>query len=231
MAEWRLLRGWKGDALTARFAQLDAVRKEQDVREEEMTSATGWHHYFSESVIARRSEASGTSETDELFQRACTALASYQFSDPSIVFAHFDPAAPLLQRMMLLEIKVFGLHYLCPVLVTKIRDDAGVYGFRYDTLEGHIERGVEWFLLSKTPDGEIRFRIEARWRPGDLPNWWTRVGFKLLSGRYQRMWHRRAHYRMSLFAHLGPAGMPAAGTPSPRLRRPEVTFTYHTKQR
>lgn len=225
MAEWRLLRGWQSDALRARFSQLEAAHDRQDVREEEMTSATGWHHYFSESVIAQASAA------DDLFQRARTALASYQFSDPSIVFAHFDPAAPLIQRVMLLEIKVIGLHYLCPVLVTKVRDEPGVYGFRYDTLEGHIERGVEWFLLSKNAAGEIRFRIEARWRPGELPNWWTRVGFAILSGHYQRMWHRRAHYRMSLFAHLGSTTSAAAGGSASRPRRPDVRFTYQTKRR
>ena len=33
----------------------------------------------------------------------------------------------------------------------------GVFGFRYDTLEGHIERGVEWFLLTKTTGEKSAF--------------------------------------------------------------------------
>ena len=112
--------------------------------------------------------------------RARVALAAYQFSNPDIVVAHFDPETALLHRRILLEIKVLGLRYLCPAVVHRVRDEGNVYGFRYDTLEGHIERGVEWFLLTKNEVGEIRFRIEARWQRGRLPNWWSRVGFVLL---------------------------------------------------
>jgi uncharacterized protein (UPF0548 family) len=48
-------------------------------------------------------------EGEQRFERARVALANYQFSDPNIVIAHFDPALPLLGRRMLLEIQVLGL--------------------------------------------------------------------------------------------------------------------------
>ena len=224
MAEWRLLTGWTSDALKARVDALAGVARNFEAEEHEMTGEAGWHHYYSEAIIAR--EPGDTVR----FERAQAALANYRFSDPGIVVAHFDPAGPLLTRRMLLEIKVLGLRYLCPAIVSQVRDEPGVYGFRYDTLDGHIERGVEWFLLTRNAEGEIRFRIEARWQHGDLPNWWSRIGFMVLSGYYQRRWHREAHRRMSLFAHYGSLDRPRRDASGLTHQGVDVTFTYHTKR-
>lgn len=225
MSEWRWLRGWSSDALRARLEALSAVGRNFDAADEEMDDAHGWHHYHSEAVIAL--EPVG----NECFERARVGLASYQFSDPRIVVAHFDPAGPLLARRILLEIKVLGLRYLSAALVTRVRDEGGAYGFRYDTLEGHIERGMEWFLLTKNERGEIRFRIEARWKHGDLPNWWSRLGFALLSGPYQRRWHRQAHRRLSRLAHYGSTARPPRDAAGLTHQGVDVTFTYHTKRK
>lgn len=225
MAEWRLLRGWPSDALRERLQRLTGAPLNVDTDEAAMTGDAGWHHYHSEAVIAREREG------NELFDRACVALANYQFSDTRIVIAHFDPASTLLGRPMLLEIKVLGLHYLCPALVNRVRQEPGVFGFRYDTIEGHIERGVEWFLLTKNDAGEIRFRIEARWRPGELPNWWSRIGFALVAEPYQRRWHRQAHRRMSLLAHFGSTKRPPRDAAGLTHQGVDITFTYHTKRK
>lgn len=145
------------------------------------------------------------------FHRARRALERYAFSDPGIVEAHFDPRTPLQGRRLLLELKVPLLRYLSGVLVTEVRDetsqDTSTYGFRYDTLEGHIERGWEWFLIRKDhASGAITFHIAASWLPGDFPNWWSRVGFALVGSRYQRRWHRLAHERMMAFAQEATVG-------------------------
>jgi uncharacterized protein (UPF0548 family) len=225
MAEWRLFRGWSSEELRTRLESLARVSRNFTSREEEMTGDQGWYHYYSESVIAREPEGAA------LFERASVALANYQFSNPRIVVAHFDPAAPLLDRRILLEIKVLGLHYLCPALVSSVRDDGNVYGFRYDTLDGHIERGLEWFLLTRNAQGEIRFRIEARWQRGHFPNWWSQLGFMVLSGPYQRRWHRLAHQRLSLLAHYGSAGRPPRDAAGLTHQGIDVVFTYHTKRK
>lgn len=225
MAEWRLFSSWSSEELRPRLDALAQTPKNFTDEEEEMTGDRGWHHYYSEAVIANEPHGS------LLFERAKTALANYQFSDPGIVVAHFDPAGPLLQRRILLEIKILGLRYLCPALVTHVRDDGNVYGFRYDTLEGHIECGMEWFLLTKNTAGEIRFRIEARWQPGNFPNWWSRLGFMVLSGPSQRRWHRRAHHRLSLLTHYGSTRRPSRDAEGLTHQGLEVAFTYHTKRR
>jgi uncharacterized protein (UPF0548 family) len=225
MTEWRPLKGWSSEELRVRLERLRSAPLNFSGAEEELTGERGWHHYHSEAIVAR--EAGG----DDCFRRARVALSNYQFSDPAIVVAHFDPESALLGRRILLEIKVLGLHYLCAAMVTQVRDEPGVYGFRYDTLEGHIERGMEWFLLTKDDAGGIRFRIEARWQPAPMPNWWSRAGFSVLSGFFQRRWHRRAHRLMSLLAHHGSTRRPprdAAGLTHQGL---DVTFTYHTKRK
>jgi uncharacterized protein (UPF0548 family) len=223
MAEWRVLRGWSNQALQARLGRLATVPLNFAASEEQMTGEHGWHHYFSESVIAQDDDAAAR------FARARVALSSYRFSDPRVVTAHFDPGTPLLMRRLLLEINVLGLHYLCPALVNRVRDEPGLYGFRYDTLDGHIERGVEWFLLTRGAGGEIRFRIEARWQRGELPNWWSRIGFALLARHYQRRWHRQAHRRLSLFAHYGSLTPPRGDGSGLTHQGVHVTFTYPTK--
>jgi uncharacterized protein (UPF0548 family) len=225
MTEWRFLRGWSSESLKIRVEKLAAVPRNFAVVEEDMTGERGWEHYHSEAVIAREAEG------DAGFARARAALAGYQFSHPSIVVAHFDPATPLLKRVILLEIKVLGLRYLCPALVSQVRDEGRVYGFRYDTLEGHIERGVEWFLLTKNEHGDIRFRIEARWQRAPMPNWWSRLGAAVLTGHYQRRWHRQAHRRMSLLAHYGSTEPPRRDAAGLTHQGVDVTFTYHTKRR
>jgi uncharacterized protein (UPF0548 family) len=231
MAEWRLFNSWSPEAIKARLEEVKARPLNFDAAEEEMTGESGWHHYHSEAVIAREPQG------DECFKRASVALANYQFSDPGIVLAHFEPDAPLLNRRILLEIQVLGLHYLCPASVNRVRQEPNVFGFRYDTVEGHIERGVEWFLLTKNQLGEIRFRIEARWRRGAFPNWWSRIGFIVLSGYYQRKWHRRAHNRLSLLAHYGSTRRPRADAAGlthqgiQGLENIDVVFTYHTKRK
>src|SRR6188508_1950157 len=107
MTEWRLFRGWTSEELRVRLDRLATVPTNFEGAEEELSGERGWHHWHSEAVIAREADAS-----DVRFARARVALANYQFSDPRIVVAHFDPRGALLGRRIILEIKVFGLHCL-----------------------------------------------------------------------------------------------------------------------
>jgi uncharacterized membrane protein/uncharacterized protein (UPF0548 family) len=203
VAEWRFGRGWSEAELADRLRGLAELPPSAPAAFERMTREEGWREVRSEALIAR--EPPGAPLPRGPFERAWEALATYAFSDPRIVEVHYDPQTPFVGRRLLLELRPIGLRFLCGVVIRAERRDstAGetVRGFRYDTLAGHIERGGEWFLLSKDRgSGEVRFRIHARWRPGDLPNAWSRLGFTLLGRRYQRQWHRRAHHRLSVMA-------------------------------
>lgn len=207
MAEWRFGRGWTEEELAMRLAALAPLNRNFDPSERK-TPETGWRRHSSETTVAR--EGGGMPEPAGPFQRAREAVSRYEFSDPGIVTAHFDPDESLEGRRMLLELKTLGLRFLAGTVVSEVRDESTdaetVFGFRYDTLAGHIESGWEWFLLTKAhATGDIRFRIAADWQPGDFPNRWSRVGFGLLGPYYQRRWTRRSHARLR---HLLAAGRP-----------------------
>src|SRR5690606_41732672 len=75
-----------------------------------MTGDRGWNRYRSDALLT--TERPGLPVNDGPFERGWPAMRSFQFSDPSIVTAHFDPEAPLLGRPMLLGVTALGLHYL-----------------------------------------------------------------------------------------------------------------------
>lgn len=198
MAEWRLGRGWSDAELEQRIAELRRRPRNFDPAEPK-TLERGWRFHRSDTAVGR--ERAGPPEQGGAFERAVEAITQYEFSDPRIVVAHFDPADRLEERFMLLELKPLMLRFLTGVRVGAVRrqEDPSetIFGFRYDTLAGHVERGWEWFLLTKShATGEIRFRIEADWMPGDFPNWWSRIGFGVVGVHYQRRWTRRSHVRL-----------------------------------
>jgi len=227
MAEWRFGRGWTPDELEERVRRLESAERNFDLDPNEMSVEAGWNHYVSTARLAR--EPPGDPLPDGPFERAKVGIDNYEFSDPRIVTAHFDPEQPLLGRRMLLEIRVLGLRFLCGAVVGEVRAETGEsgasYGFRYDTLEGHIERGAEWFILTKDRGtGEIRYRIEAYWRPGEFPNWWSRLGFHLVAHGRQREWHHRAQRRLHLLARYGDLTSPAPTSGHLVHEGPEVIF-------
>lgn len=199
MGLWRIGRSWSEAALQAYLADLTGRPVNFTAAPEAMTRENGWTVDGIEEQLGV--EPSGPPQKGGLFARARQGIIHYDFSDPRIVVGHFDPHAPLAGRNMLLEIKCLGLRFLNGVRVHSVRDETGdqrtIFGFRYDTLEGHIEQGFEWFLLTKEHDsGAVWFKIEAHWRLGRFPNWWSRLGFRLIGERYRTLWRFRAPQRL-----------------------------------
>lgn len=197
MAEWRFLHGFGPRELKERLAAIETLPRNWGggVGEDALTPERGFHYHHSTAIVAR--ESPGAPTPGGKFERGIQLLVDYEFSDPRIVKAHFDRARPLEGRRMLLELSVLGLRYLVGTVVAEVHRDEDSFGFRYDTLEGHIECGAEWFFLMKDREtGDIRFQIEAAWREGQFPNVWSRAGFAVLGRRYQRAWHRLAHLRL-----------------------------------
>ena len=204
--EWRWGRGWSKEEVAERLERASSLPLNFEAAEEEMTLANGWSQVESRALIAQ--ERPGAPSGEDAFARLKHAITCLVFSDPRIVYCHVDASLPLRGRPVLLELRAMGLRYLCPVRIGAVRsEDEGertVFGFRYDTLWGHIEAGREWFLLSKDHrSGELRFHIKAAWRPGDFPNWWSRLGFALMGRRYQRAWHHLAHLRLRELLRTG----------------------------
>ena len=215
--EWRWLAGWSEQELLPRLQRARGLSRNFPEGSEEMTLEGGWSQVRSEALLGK--EPPGPPQPDGLFERSRAVLETFDFSDPRIVRWHFDAKEPLRGRTVLLELRSLDqkLRFLCAVRVGGTRLEHGetcsVYGFSFETLEGHIEAGREWFLLKKDHEsGEVRFHIEASWRPGQFPNWWSRVGFTLVGRRYQRAWHRLTHLRLRELTRRRPelVGKPAA---------------------
>ena len=203
MALWRFGLPFSEKTLKRYLAELAHRRVNFDLPPDEMTVENGWTVDGDEKVLGI--EPPGPPLPDGIFAHARQGLINYDFSDPRIVVGHFDPNVPFVGRDMLLEIKIWGLRYLNGARVHSVRDESHpeetVFGFRYDTLEGHIESGFEWFLLTKDHrTGEVRFKIEAHWRLGDFPNWWSRLGFILVGERFRTRWRHRAPERLKELA-------------------------------
>lgn len=197
--EWRWNRGWFEDELEGVLARARHGSNNFSVPAERMNPEHGWNHVHSEATIAQ--EPLGGPVAEGAFFRARRSLELLEFSDPRVVVGHFDEREPLLGRTVLLELRPIGLRFLCPVRIAAVLDEQDGYqtrfGFSFETLDGHVESGREWFTLTKNHDtGEVRFRIEAFWRAGQFPNWWSYLGFQLMGRRYQRAWHLLAHERL-----------------------------------
>jgi uncharacterized protein (UPF0548 family) len=219
VARVRLGTGWTAAELVEQLEHLRALERNfPETSTEEMTRAAGWRLRESEALVAR--ESPGRPLRAGPFARAKDVITGFAFSDPSIVRAHFDARQPLLGRRMLLDLQAAGMHMLCGTIVSAVRDDRdegeSAFGFRYDTLKGHPERGIEWFVVTKNHDsGEIRFHVRSRWRDGDFPNWWIHAGFLALAPHYRRRWLRRAHERLAKMIRP-PLGHVVRGTPPSR---------------
>jgi uncharacterized protein (UPF0548 family) len=214
VAAWRFGFGWSDAELKRRLAELERRHVNFGVLPEAMTVEGGWTRDGISDTIGR--ERPGPPEPDGVFERAKRAMADYEFSDPRIVVGHFDPEAPLDGREMLLEIKVFGLRFLGATRVTAVVDETDgehtTFGFRYDTLASHFERGFERFVLVKDHrSGEVTFTIEALWQVGDFPTWWSRLGFRLVGERFRELWRTRAIDRLRRIARRAPEGAAVHG--------------------
>lgn len=139
-------------------------------------------------------------------------MSGYEFADPSIVRAYYDPAIPLERRNMLLRLQGLGVvHLFVGVRVGAVyehtRDLEGrrarVWGWNYRTLEGHVEMGqMAWEVWKWLDDGCVDFRVHAVSRTATIPNPLIRFGFHLLRGRERQAFLQSTKRRMRTFTEL-----------------------------
>ena len=132
-------------------------------------------------------------------------MRGYEFADPSMVRAHYDPELPLEGRDMLLEVRFHGLaiHAGCRIteVFARMREVAGrpvrVWGWSYATLRGHFEQGeMSWEALKWTDTGEVAFHIRACSRRSDDAHPIARLGFRLFGRREQLRFYDSTCVRM-----------------------------------
>lgn len=160
-------------------------------RREEYTAANGWH--IDDVQAELPPEPPGPPAPGGSWETARRVLNEYRFADPSIITGIFVPESPLEQRVMLLRGRAFGLTFWFGTRVGAVIDERRegeggqqVWGFNYQTLEGHLERGqMEFTVIKWLATGQVAFRIHAFSQAGEIPNPLIRLGFRLLGRRVQ----------------------------------------------
>jgi uncharacterized protein (UPF0548 family) len=165
------------------------------------------------------------------FQIAQRLMSGYEFADPSIVQAYYDPAVPLEQRDMLLKLRAFGVaHVFVGVRVGEVFERteeiggrrARIWGWNYRTLVGHVEMGqMDWEVWKWLDDGRVEFRVHAISRAARITNPIIRIGFHLLRGRERQAFLHSTTERMRTFTELALAG----GDRDRRIRNASAALT------
>lgn len=150
-------------------------------------------------------ERPGPPEPRGSWEHACRLVHDYEFSPPEIVRALYDPSVPLLGRDMLLEARFHGIHFYCGVRVTEVvnelRDGTDrVWGWAYETLEGHLERGkVTYEVVKRQHTGEVLFVVSCYSQGAPTLGPVTSLGWRLFGRRTQLRFYRRCAERMRQF--------------------------------
>lgn len=157
----------------------------------EYTAATGWHVDDYEQDLMP--EGPGAPWPDGSFEAAKRVLQNYSFPPPDLITGIFTPDTPLAERIMVLRGHFLVFNFWFGVRVNQVVDEVrelpgggreAVWGYSYQTLEGHYEMGQIDFTIHKDlQTGRVTFRIHAVSRTGHIPNLIYRIGFRLF-GRY-----------------------------------------------
>jgi uncharacterized protein (UPF0548 family) len=211
---------WRRCRLTRERA-LDALREKSfnfdDTERANWSEATGWK--IDEYCQPLPPEPPGPPEPRGPWERAQQLLRDYEFADPKLVRATFRRDDPLQGRDMLLEVRYWGLRFPLGVRVTRVVDqtrvvgnrEVRVWGWRYATLQGHLERGEMGYEVWKWLDsGAVEFHVHVVSRPGRIPNPLVRIGFRLFARRLQVRFAKRSCERMATLVRRVCAGDPRA---------------------
>lgn len=169
------------------------------------TAEAGWH--VDNYCQPLPSEAPGPPEPGGIWERAQQLMLDYEFADPKIVTALYAEDSELEGRDMLLEARLWNLfRFRFGVRVGNLVDQTSnqdgrevrVWGWSYQTLQDHLEKGQMDYQVWKWADtGEVEFRIHVISRPSRVTNPVIRLGFRVFGRREQIRFARRACERMA----------------------------------
>lgn len=212
--------------------QLDAIAESPvnfDLeRTHEYTEANGWN--LDEYEAELPPEPPGPPLPRGSWRIAQEVIQAYKFPDPSIITGIYYPDRPLAERVMLLRAKFLFFTFYFGVRVGGVTDEVrkteqgqvSVWGFNYQTLQGHFEKGQISFEVWKWHEsGRVAFRIDAFSQPDVIPNPLYRLGFKLFGRSLQRQFAHRSMARMQQFVKEGLAAA-RTGTPTPPAEAPPL---------
>ncbi len=187
-----------------RLAELSRRRVNFDPQAGDMaTPERGWR--IDDMIEALPREPPGPPVERGSWQVARDLMLNYQVADPAVVRASYRRDAPLAGRDMLLQIRFLGLRFHVGVRIGEVYEkpaelngrQAQVFGWYYQTLEGHFERGQMHYEVWKWLDtGEVEFRLHAFSQVAEAGPLLLRLGFRLFGRQQQLRFYRTACRRM-----------------------------------
>jgi hypothetical protein len=187
-------------------AALDDLRRRQinyDPRRAPLDGRPDGHWHVDSSDIVVGREPSGPPSPGGAWEVACLLVQLYEFTDPRLLRAVYRRDDELLGRNMLLEGRFFGLRFYFGVRVTAVIDETRgaeerVWGWSYQTLDGHLEQGrLSYEVIKDLSTGKVIFRVSGYSRRAPIADPVVRWGFRLFGrwtqARFYRSIQRRLH--------------------------------------
>jgi uncharacterized protein (UPF0548 family) len=164
----------------------------------------GWNHDLQRAALG--DEPPGPPEPDGVWETACRLVAAYEMADPGLIRAVYDARAPLQGRDLLLEGRFLLLRFYMGVRITDVIDEQRgterVWGWAYETLEGHLERGRMSYEVVKHQDsGRVELVITAYSKGAPTLGPVTALGWRLFGRRTQLRFYRTCGTRLARLAH------------------------------
>ncbi|GAA4240094.1 hypothetical protein GCM10022254_63550 [Actinomadura meridiana] len=187
-----------------RYADLHRLSLNFDPRQHDMErSEKGWHVDDYRQQLPP--EPPGPPVSGGSWEVARRLVRNYEYADPAVIRRICRSGPPEPGRDMLLEARFYGLRFHLGLRVGGVVDttiekngrQARVWGWNYQTLEGHLERGQMSQEVRKWLDtGEVEFHIHVFSQGASASHPVVRLGF-LIFGRYMQLkFYKRACRRM-----------------------------------
>ncbi|MBB4683312.1 DUF1990 family protein [Amycolatopsis jiangsuensis] len=128
-------------------------------------------------------------------------VRDYEFTPPGLVRAVYDPAVPLLGRELLLEGRFSALRFQMGVRITSLHlgadEEHDVFGWGYQTLDGHLERGeVVYRVIKHRATGRVEFRASSHSQADPRLGSVLRLGWLVFGRRTQLRFYRDIQRRL-----------------------------------
>lgn len=145
---------------------------------------------------------------------ASELLRDYEFTPPELVRGVYDPNVPLLGRDLLLEGRFSALRFQMGVRITSVivcgDAEHDVFGWGYQTLEGHLERGEIVYRIVKHRDsGRVEFQATSHSQSEPELGPVIRLGWSLFGRRTQLRFYREIQRRLPRLVEEGRTRGPA----------------------
>ena len=118
----------------------------------------------------------------QVYEAAVISLRDWRMFPPSWTVV-FPDKVPLIEgKDVVVLFRLFGMWWFNGCRIVYPIHEKNRFGFAYGTLEGHVERGEEQFLVYRDDQDQVWYQITAFSKPGV---WLTKLGYPV-ARRLQR---------------------------------------------